>query len=120
MENKHIHITPVKTYIAIALILLVLTVITVAVSFIPLGAFNISVALAIASVKALLVAFFFMHLFYDNKLYLVIFGMGLLFLTIFLTLTMFDTTTRGAIYEEKNNPIKQEATMYDNPDTSSK
>ena len=113
MSKKQIHITPIKNYIAIALLLMLFTVITVVVSFVDLGAFNITVALAIASIKALLVVFFFMHLFYDNKLYLVIFGMGLLFLTIFLTLTMFDTTTRGAIYEEKQNPIKQETPIYE-------
>lgn len=116
MSEKQIHITPIKTYITIALLLLILTAITVTVSFIDLGAFNITIALAIASIKALLVAFFFMHLFYDNKLYLVIFGIALLFLTIFLTLTMFDTTTRGAISEEVKNPIRQEAPIYDNPD----
>jgi len=91
---------------------MILTAVTVMVSFIDLGPYNVSVALLIASVKALLVAFFFMHLFYDNKLYLVIFAMALLFLTIFLTFTMFDTTTRGAIDMEKASPINKEATIY--------
>ena len=91
---------------------MILTVLTVSVSFIDLGPYNISVALLIASVKALLVAFFFMHLFYDNKIYLIIFAMALLFLTIFLTLTMFDTSTRGAIDKDKEQPINKEATIY--------
>jgi cytochrome c oxidase subunit 4 len=106
------HITPVKVYIAVGLALLVMTAITVAVSFIDLGPYNITIALLIASIKALLVAFFFMHLFWDNKLYLIIFAGSLLFLTIFLTLTMFDTETRGSIYEEKAKPIKSEAPIY--------
>ena len=110
-ENK-VHIIPVKTYLTVGLTLLALTAITVAVSFIHLGAFNVTFALAIASLKALLVAFFFMHLFWDNKLYFIIFSISLLFLTIFLTLTMFDTTTRGAIYEEEAKPIRSEAPMY--------
>jgi cytochrome c oxidase subunit 4 len=112
MDQHNIHITPIKTYITIAALLIILTVVTVTVSFINLGPYNISVALAIASVKALLVAFFFMHLFYDNKLYLIIFAMALLFLTIFLTLTMFDTSTRGAIDKDKAQPIDKEATIY--------
>ena len=112
MDGHNIHITPIKIYIAIAAILMILTIVTVTVSFIDLGPYNISFALAIASVKALLVAFFFMHLFYDNKLYLIIFAMALLFLTIFLTLTMFDTTTRGAIDKDKAKPINKEATIY--------
>ncbi len=114
MDNHKIHIIPVKVYVMIALVLIILTAITVAVSFIDLGAYNVTVALAIASVKALLVAFIFMHLFYDNKIYLVIFSMALIFLTIFITLTMFDTTTRGAIYEEKEGPIIKEAPIYNN------
>ena len=110
-ENK-IHITPITTYLAVAFGLFILTGVTVAASFIDLGAFNIALALAIASVKALLVAFFFMHLFYDNKLYLIVFSAALFFLTIFITLTMFDTSYRGEIYKEQAKPIQSEAKIY--------
>ena len=121
MKNTNgIHITPVKTYLLITALLMGLTVITVAVSFVDLGALNITVALIIASVKALLVAFFFMHLFYDNKIYLVVFGLALVFLTIFLTFTMFDTSTRGAIDKAKAGPINKEAPMYRPANPSSK
>ena len=115
MKNEHSHIIPVKTYLAVAAALIVMTALTVAISFIDLGAFNITVALVIASIKALLVAFFFMHIFWDNKIYLVIFSSGLLFLTVFLTLTMFDTETRGSIDRETKEPIKKESSFYQNP-----
>ncbi len=114
MKEHSAHITPVKIYIAVGLSLLILTAVTVVVSFIDLGPYNITVALFIASIKALLVAFFFMHLFWDNKIYFIIFAGSLLFLTIFLTLTMFDTETRGSIYEEKSAPIRGEAPIYQN------
>lgn len=113
MTEKKVHITPVKTYLAVAVALFFLTAITVSVSFVDLGALNITVALAIASVKALLVAFFFMHLFYDNKLYLLVFAGALFFLTIFITLTMFDTSYRGEIYREKAKPIEAKAKIYE-------
>ena len=113
MADHKIHISPIKTYLAVALGLFVLTGITVAACFIDLGAFNIALALAIASVKALLVALFFMHLFYDNKLYLIVFSAALFFLTIFITLTMFDTSYRGEIYKEQAKPIKADARIYD-------
>ena len=106
------HITPVKVYLVVGLSLICLTALTVAISFIDLGPWNITVALVIASIKALLVSLFFMHLFWDNKLYMIVFAAALLFLTIFLTLTMFDTETRGSIYEEKAKPISQEAPIY--------
>jgi len=69
MDEHKVHITPIRTYVMVALMLMILTAITVTVSFIDLGPYNVSVALLIASIKALLVAFFFMHLFYDNKIY---------------------------------------------------
>lgn len=116
MKKEHVHITPVKTYLAVAAALITMTGLTVAISFIDLGPFNITVALLIASVKALLVAFFFMHLFWDNKLYLILFASGLLFLTIFLTLTMFDTETRGSVNRQSKERINKESSIYQTPD----
>jgi len=116
MKKEHVHITPVKTYLAVAAALITMTGLTVAISFIDLGPFNITVALLIASVKALLVAFFFMHLFWDNKLYLILFASGLLFLTIFLTLTMFDTETRGSVDRQTKERINKESFIYQTPD----
>lgn len=46
--------------------LMILTVVTVAVSKVDLGYLNIAVAMGVASVKASLVIFFFMHLKYEN------------------------------------------------------
>lgn len=114
MSADKIHVTPIRTYLAVGISLIILTGITVGASFIDFGPYNVAIALAIASVKALLVAFFFMHLFWDNKIYLIIFGASLLFLTIFLTLSMFDTMTRGAIYDEKAHPINPQAPIYQN------
>ena len=62
------HIVPFKTYCTILGALLVLTVITVLAAQFDFGNFNLVVAMAIASVKALLVAMFFMHLKYENPL----------------------------------------------------
>lgn len=115
MKKELTHITPIKTYVKVAVGLITLTGLTVAISFIDLGPYNITVALIIASVKALLVAFFFMHLFWDNKLYLILFASGLLFLTIFLTLTMFDTETRGSVNRETKERIHKESSFYQNP-----
>lgn len=58
----------VKTYIAIFVALLIGTLLTVAVAFVDLGhKGNIALALVIASVKAFLVAGFFMHLLSEKK-----------------------------------------------------
>ncbi len=95
---------------------MVLTVITVAVSYIDLGGFNVVIALGIASVKALLVAFFFMQLWWDKKVNFMVFATALIFLSIFLILTMFDTQARGYINPEMKGNIKPNAAMYDTMD----
>lgn len=115
------HVTPMRVYLAVGITLLILTAITVRVSFIHLGGWNVVVALLIASSKGALVALFFMHLYYDRRIYAIVFSMGLLFFSIFLALTMFDTLRRGDIYEIKAEPFKKEATIYENmpaPDSS--
>jgi cytochrome c oxidase subunit 4 len=108
------HITPLGMYLAIGAALLVLTAVTVGVSFINFGAFNLVIAMLIASVKATLVAMFFMHLYYDNKLFTAIFSIALIFVSVFIILTMFDTLQRDSLYEVKGKPIKEDAIIYDN------
>lgn len=103
--SGHPHIIPLRTYLTIGAALLVFTAITIAVSFLHLGPFNIVVALAIATIKALLVAFFFMHLYYDNKFYFMVFTIGVLFLAVFIGFTMIDTMRRADLYEEVSQPI---------------
>lgn len=78
------HIVPVKTYTTIFGILLFLTIVTVWVAQFDFGVLNIFIAVAIATVKATLVAMFFMHLKYENSItYMyVFFPIFLLFLLI--------------------------------------
>jgi len=85
-ENK---ITPYRTYFYIWLVLMILTVITVVVSYLHLGIFNIVVALGVASIKASLVALYFMHLKYEDKITWVfaIYPLGLLALLIGLSVS---------------------------------
>jgi len=116
------HVTPLNVYLGIGFGLLILTAITITVSFINLGGWNVVVALVIASIKGSLVALFFMHLFYDKKIYSIVFSMGLVFLSIFMALTLFDTLRRGDIDMIKAEPFKKEAAIYDNrpgPDSTS-
>ncbi len=65
------HILPKKVYWAVFAALMILTVITVAVAKMPIfdfGYLNLVIAMAIASVKACLVAMYFMHLKYENPI----------------------------------------------------
>jgi cytochrome c oxidase subunit 4 len=89
------HVLPLSTYLKTWGALLFLTGITVGASYVNFGAANLWIALLIASVKAATVALVFMHLWYDHKFHAVILGVSLIFLTIFIVFTMFDTQTRG-------------------------
>lgn len=62
------HILPFKTYASVFAALLVLTVVTVWVSRHDFGTWNIVVAMFVASIKAMLVALFFMHLKYEKPM----------------------------------------------------
>jgi caa(3)-type oxidase subunit IV len=77
--------------------LLVLTIVTVAAARVDLGAFNFPVAMAIATVKALLVVLFFMGMKYDTADNRVIFGTSFIFVAIFMILTSADLFTRGDV-----------------------
>jgi len=107
------HIVSAKTYLIVGAALFVLTGITVGISFIDLGPFNLVVAMGVAALKASLVVLVFMHLFYDDKLYLTIFLMGVLMLAIFIILTLFDTMRRDDIYQEVSQPLNPQAEIYE-------
>jgi len=84
-----------KFYYAIWIAMLCLPVITAAVSFVDLGPFNAVVALVIATVKALLVVLFFMHVKYTSeKLTKIVIVSAIFWLFLLLALSMADYATR--------------------------
>jgi cytochrome c oxidase subunit 4 len=85
-----------KTYLGVFAALLVLTALTTGVAFVDLGRIgNISVALTIAVVKAVLVMLYFMHLRYSSRLTILFAGAGGYWLGIMLALTLSDYISRG-------------------------
>jgi cytochrome c oxidase subunit 4 len=91
------HVLPLRIYLGVWAALLVLTVVTVAVSYQHFGSFNIIVAMAVATLKATLVTLFFMHLKYDEHFNVIVFVTSLTFLGVFFILTMADTAERGKV-----------------------
>lgn len=78
-----------KSYVVVWAILVAFTAVTVSISFINLGVWNATAALCIASIKAALVALYFMHLRHEIKLVLgfALFPLVILALIIMGTLT---------------------------------
>ncbi len=88
-------VTSVKNYLVIFFSLMILTAITVWVSFIDLGSLNTVVALGVACIKAFLVIAFFMHVNHSEKLIWLFIGLGIYWLGIMLLFTFADYATRG-------------------------
>lgn len=76
------------------MLLLILTGITVGVSRFDLGAVNIWLALGIATLKASLVVFYFMHLKHEPRMLLICLLIAMLTLATFIGLTFFDVLYR--------------------------
>jgi cytochrome c oxidase subunit 4 len=94
--SAHATSSPLKTYFAIWAALLVGTYVTYRVAFLDLGPFNAAVALSIATIKATLVALFFMHVWgSSDKMIKVVVIAALFFLLLLLSLSMADFGTRA-------------------------
>ena len=89
------HIMSSKFYYTIWIALLGLTAITAGVAFLDLGPLNVIVALVSATVKALLVVLFFMHVKYTSeKLTKIVIVSAMFWLLLLLALSMADYATR--------------------------
>jgi cytochrome c oxidase subunit 4 len=97
-SSGHHHILSTSLAVKVWSILIFLTLVTVGVAQIDLGAWNFTVAMLVASIKASLVCIFFMGLKWDHKENAVIFSTSVIFMAIFMILTFGDLLTRGDIY----------------------
>jgi len=93
-EDFSHHVTSLGTYFAIFAALMVLTALTVWVSYQDFGAANVPLAFGIATIKATIVVLFFMHVIHSPKLTAAILLGSLVFLAILFVLTFSDYLTR--------------------------
>jgi cytochrome c oxidase subunit IV len=88
-------VLPVRTCFAVYFVLIALTAVTVGAAFLDLMYFSAPVALGIASAKALLVMLYFMELRHSPKLFWLIVGNGVFWLTVMIALVMSDYVSRA-------------------------
>lgn len=87
--------SPLKGYFVVWIALLIGTGLTVYAATLDLAPYNAAVALAIATIKATLVALFFMHVYHaSERLTKLVVISALFFLLLLLGLTMSDYATR--------------------------
>ena len=92
-EHEHTvgHVASIKILVTVWIALMAGTWLTVAATYVDLGALNIWIGLAIATAKAVLVALYFMHLRWDRPFNAVFFVAAVAFLLLFIGLAMMDT-----------------------------
>lgn len=95
-EQAHVgHVVPLPVLVATLGALLVLTVLTVGVTYFDLGPFNIWIALAVAVIKAALVVSIFMHLKYDKPFNAIILVVSFALVMLFIGIALTDTHGYG-------------------------
>jgi cytochrome c oxidase subunit 4 len=94
-QGRHHHVASSALFGRVLVALLILTVVTVAVSRFDFGGANLLIAMGIAAVKASLVISFFMHLKWDTPINQIAFLGSFLFLSLLLLFTLADLSTRG-------------------------
>lgn len=101
-------------YVVVWLALLALTVITyVTARFVDLGAWNILLAMVIASVKASMVIWVFMHLNVAAGMNRLAIGISILFVGVLILLTLADVWSRfDASLPPRGDPVTAEGAVH--------
>lgn len=87
------HPAPVKLLVGVFITLVILTIATLGFASMDFGLlqpFKFWVAMIIATAKAALVMMFFMHMYWDKPMNVVVFLSGTLFVMLFIGLTLMD------------------------------
>ena len=92
-HEAHVHVVPPWILLAVFTVLLLLTFVTVAVTWVDFGrTANVWIALTIAAIKSALVALYFMHLRWDSPFNSVILIAALFFVALLIGIIVLDTS----------------------------
>ncbi len=94
MEESKDHIVATKTYVFVWVALLCLTGLTIKAAQMKMGEWSMVANIAIASAKASLVLWFFMHLRQERRLFKLLIFVPLMTISIIIGLTFFDILYR--------------------------
>ncbi len=90
METNNTHAAKPRTFIAVWIALITLTGVTIEAAHLQMGKWSMLANILIASTKASLVLWFFMHLKYERKFFKMLFLVPIATITIIIGLTFFD------------------------------
>lgn len=97
--TAHAHGTSIRPYVIVWAVLIAMTVLTAAMSFVEMGHayWHVIVALAIATFKASLVVLIFMHAISSSRLTWIVIVVAIFWLGILFVLTLTDYFSRDLI-----------------------
>jgi cytochrome c oxidase subunit 4 len=90
MENEKNHIIPYRTFLYILVLLVGLTLVSVAITRVYLGTLTVVLALLIAAIKSTFVLRIFMHLKFEQRLFSVAVIAVVLLLCVVIIITFLD------------------------------
>lgn len=96
MSQEHV-VLPIRTNIIIYFALLLLLVLTVAIAYVDLGPAGLPIAMSIATVKAVLIMMYFMHVKFSKPLVWIFATAAFFWLAILLVFSLNDYISRGWI-----------------------
>lgn len=109
-DGQHFaHPMPVSMLLSVFAALVLLTIVTVVQAGFDLGSFDVVVVMAIATIKAALVAFFFMHLAWDKPFNIIVFFSSFVFVALFIIFTLSDKKLTDGDTEYKQDDVVAEA-----------
>lgn len=90
MEHEKEHIIPYRTFLFVLAGLIILTLVSVAVTKIHLGTLTVFIALLIAAVKSAFVLRIFMHLKFENKMFTIMVLAIIVLISVVIFITLLD------------------------------
>ena len=90
MEENKTRFVATKTFVFVWIALLCLTALTIKAAQMQMGEWSMVANIAIASAKASLVLWFFMHLKYEKRLFKLLLFVPILTISVIIGLTFFD------------------------------
>lgn len=109
------HPAPIKLLLGVFFALIFLTILTVVTAGQLPHPFGLYVAFFIATLKALLVMLFFMHMFWDKSFNTIVFMSSFLFALLFVSMTLMDTKAYQEDIDLFPRPAEVEAPPTTNP-----
>lgn len=120
MASGSNHTTPLSTYLKVYGALIFLTFITVWIAQFNFGVLNTPIAMLIATIKVLIVMYWFMHLNHDTLLNKIVIGSAFFFVFVFFGFIAIDVFSRqhyGLMEPLKKPQPVQQQTIEEAPKT---